>query len=78
MTTQQSFKRRIRSRMEKTGESYTAARAQLLTGDEPQRISLATSDATIRERTAARNRSTSSSSRLAVEAREGLVKSTSQ
>src|SRR5688500_4895507 len=30
MTTQQSFKRRIRSRMEKTGESYTAARAQLV------------------------------------------------
>jgi uncharacterized protein DUF4287 len=30
MTTQQSFKRRIRARMEKTGESYTAARAQLL------------------------------------------------
>jgi hypothetical protein len=30
MTTQQSFKRRIRARMAKTGESYTAARAQLL------------------------------------------------
>ena len=30
MTTQQSFKRRVRTRMEKTGESYTAARAQLL------------------------------------------------
>jgi hypothetical protein len=30
MTTQQSFKRRVRARMEKTGESYTAARAQLL------------------------------------------------
>jgi hypothetical protein len=35
MTTQQSFKRRIRARMEKTGESYTAARAQLLPGPEP-------------------------------------------
>src|SRR5918992_1511418 len=35
MTTQQSFKRRIRARMQKTGESYTAARAQLLT--EPER-----------------------------------------
>jgi hypothetical protein len=51
MTTQRSFKRLVRSRMEKTGESYTAARAQLLAGDEPQRISLATSDETIRERT---------------------------
>ena len=51
MTTQRSFKRLVRSRMEKTGESYTAARAQLLNGAEPQRISLATSDETIRERT---------------------------
>jgi hypothetical protein len=52
MTAQKSFKRLVRSRMEKTGESYTAARAQLLQGgDEPQRISLATSDETIRERT---------------------------
>ena len=51
MTTQSSFKRLVRSRMEKTGESYTAARASLLAGDEPQRISLATSDETIRERT---------------------------
>jgi hypothetical protein len=51
MTTQRSFKRLVRARMEKTGESYTAARARLLAGDEPQRISLATSDATIRERT---------------------------
>lgn len=30
MTTQKSFKRRIRERMAKTGESYTAARRQLL------------------------------------------------
>jgi hypothetical protein len=30
MTSQKSFKRRVRARMEKTGESYTAARAQLL------------------------------------------------
>ena len=51
MTTQRSFKRLVRSRMDKTGESYTAARAQLLNGSEPQRISLATSDETIRERT---------------------------
>ena len=30
MTSQKSFKQRVRTRMEKTGESYTAARAQLL------------------------------------------------
>jgi hypothetical protein len=30
MTRQKSFKQRVRTRMEKTGESYTAARAQLL------------------------------------------------
>jgi Domain of unknown function (DUF4287) len=36
MTTQQSFKRRIRARMAKTGESYTAARAQLLPDPEPE------------------------------------------
>ena len=49
MTAHKSFKRLVRSRMEKTGESYTAARAMLLAGDEPQqRVSLATSDATIR------------------------------
>lgn len=36
MTTQQSFKRRVRARMEKTGESYTAARAQLLPDPEPE------------------------------------------
>ena len=52
MTAQKSFKRLVRSRMEKTGESYTAARLRLLQGgDEPQRISLATSDEAIRERT---------------------------
>ena len=52
MTAHKSFKRLVRSRMEKTGESYTAARPQLLAGDEPkQRVSLATSDETIRERT---------------------------
>ena len=36
MTTQRSFKRLVRSRMEKTGESYTAARAQLLARGEPE------------------------------------------
>src|SRR5262249_5113877 len=30
MTTQQTFKRRVRGRMAKTGESYTTARRQLL------------------------------------------------
>jgi uncharacterized protein YndB with AHSA1/START domain len=30
MTSQKSFKQRVRTRMEKTGESYTVARAQLL------------------------------------------------
>ena len=35
MTAHKSFKRLVRARMEKTGESYTAARAQLLAGDEP-------------------------------------------
>ena len=55
MTRQRSFKRLVRSRMEKTGESYTAARAVLLAGDEkPQAAEqrwLATSDERIRERT---------------------------
>lgn len=57
MTTQRSFKRLVRSRMDKTGESYTAARLVLLQGgadttmpgaDTPP---LPTSDASIRERT---------------------------
>ena len=34
MTVQKSFKRLVRKRMTKTGESYTAARAQLLAGPE--------------------------------------------
>jgi hypothetical protein len=34
MTTQKSFKRAVRERMEKTGERYAAARAQLLPADE--------------------------------------------
>jgi hypothetical protein len=33
MTKQKSFKRLVRARMEKTGESYTAARARLLAAD---------------------------------------------
>ncbi len=36
MTTQKTFKRRVRARMAKTGESYTAARRQLIaSGDAP-------------------------------------------
>jgi uncharacterized protein YndB with AHSA1/START domain len=54
MTTQKSFKRLVRARMEKTGESYTAARAMLLAANGPQpgeQPPLATTDETIRERT---------------------------
>jgi hypothetical protein len=54
MTRQRSFKRLVRTRMEKTGESYTAARVSLLTADEPGALEgavLMTSDASIRERT---------------------------
>ena len=54
MTEQKSFKRLVRARMEKTGESYTAARAQLLAGDEPagdEQPVLAISDDAIRDRT---------------------------
>ena len=51
MTRQKSFKRLVRARMEKTGESYTAARAMLLTADESTEPWLATSDEAIRERT---------------------------
>ena len=49
---QKSFKRLVRTRMEKTGESYTAARAMLLNGSQPEAEPvLVTTDATIRERT---------------------------
>lgn len=55
MTRQRSFKRLIRARMAKTGESYTAARQKLLaatsdstTGEKPW---LATTDEKIRDRT---------------------------
>jgi hypothetical protein len=54
MTTQRSFKRLVRARMEKTGESYTAARAMLLAAPEPEKSTarvLATSDEEIRRRT---------------------------
>jgi hypothetical protein len=58
MTRQRSFKRLVRARMEKTGESYTAARAALLSPppDESKRGKrvLATSDESIRQRTGRR------------------------
>jgi hypothetical protein len=53
MTEHRSFKRLVRARMEKTGESYTAARANLLAGKEQDgaEAPLPTSDDAIRERT---------------------------
>ena len=54
MTRQKSFKRLVRSRMEKTGESYTAARAVLLAAEEPKATegpALSMSDEAIRRRT---------------------------
>ena len=54
MTRQRSFKRLVRARMEKTGESYTGARASLLAVREPKAadpMRLATSDENIRRRT---------------------------
>jgi hypothetical protein len=56
MTVQRSFKRLVRARMAKTGESYTAARAQLLAGvdvgsTDEETPQLACSDERIRERT---------------------------
>jgi hypothetical protein len=54
MTRQKSFKRLVRARMEKTRESYTAARAKLLAADETQATvgpTLTMSDEAIRRRT---------------------------
>jgi hypothetical protein len=54
MTEHKSFKRLVRARMAKTGESYTAARAKLLRAEGPKGtdgLRLATSDDRIRERT---------------------------
>jgi hypothetical protein len=54
VTEQRSFKRLVRARMEKTGESYTAARTMLLRADEPANSTaprLKTSDEKIRQRT---------------------------
>lgn len=54
MTEHKSFKRLVRARMAKTGESYTAARAMLLRGDAPESadvVRLKTTDEKIRQRT---------------------------
>ena len=54
MTTQKSFKRIVRRRMDKTGESYTAARAALLAADESKAAeapALTASEEVIRRRT---------------------------
>jgi hypothetical protein len=54
VTEHKSFKRLVRARMEKTGESYTAARAMLLRGEGPPDGAvprLKTSDEKIRQRT---------------------------
>jgi hypothetical protein len=54
MTEHKSFKRLVRARMEKTGESYTAERANLLRAEEPHEpdgSALVTSDTAIRQRT---------------------------
>ena len=54
MTKQGSFKRLVRARMEKTGESYTAARKVLLAAEESKAIeglALTMSDEAIRRRT---------------------------
>lgn len=53
MTEHKSFKRLVRARMGKTGESYTAARAMLLRADKSgsAELTLKTSDENIRRRT---------------------------
>src|SRR4051812_2772151 len=52
MTRQKSFKRLVRTRMEKTGQRYSAARASLLAAHAPQdEVSLTVSDEVIRQRT---------------------------
>lgn len=60
MTTQRSFKARVRARMGRTGESYTTARRQLLTKVEPARaaapateaaMTRKVSDSSLRDRT---------------------------
>ena len=54
MTARRSFKRIVRARMEKTGESYTAARASLLAGPGGAGdgdVVMPQADATVRDRT---------------------------
>jgi Domain of unknown function (DUF4287) len=51
MTRQKSFKRLVRMRMEKTGESYTAARATLLAADDAQAPAVTMGDEAIRRGT---------------------------
>lgn len=54
MTTQKSFKRRVRARMEKTGQSYTTARSALLSAPHPppgEAAAFTVSDDVIRRRT---------------------------
>jgi hypothetical protein len=54
MTRQRSFKRLVRARMDKTGESYTAARAALLSAEDPKATegpSLSVPDEAIRSKT---------------------------
>lgn len=54
MTRQRSFKRIVRARMAKTGESYTAARSTILAAagaDEAEETVMPQSDSTLRERT---------------------------
>jgi hypothetical protein len=55
MTEQRSFKRLVRARMEKTGESYTSARAKILAGPADgagaSEVEMPVSDDAVRERT---------------------------
>ena len=56
MTEHRSFKRLVRARMEKTGESYTAARAMILAGPggegaDTSEVEMPVSDDSVRERT---------------------------
>jgi Domain of unknown function (DUF1835) len=48
MTRQAEFKRRVRERMARTGESYTAARAQLLARSGPGVLHVTNGDSTAR------------------------------
>jgi hypothetical protein len=50
MTSNKSFKSSVRARMDKTGESYTAARAHLIADPAPAERPTGTGAATIRER----------------------------